>query len=73
MADRLLQVSIGIVAGSIRPVFLQKAAAIRHGGRSLLRILLLSTGGIALLGAVAIACLWFFGQQVITWLHGECW
>ncbi|MGI9234000.1 MAG: oligosaccharide flippase family protein [Woeseiaceae bacterium] len=73
MANRLAQVPVAIVANSMRRVFLQKAATIIHDGRSLNRAFLLATGGLALLGILPILCLWFFGQELSTWLLGSRW
>ena len=73
MANRLFQVPVSIVATSMRRVFLQKATAIHNRGGSLRKAFLLSTGGLALLGAPPFACLWLFGQPLLTWLLGESW
>lgn len=73
MAMRLSHVPVDIVAKSVRRVFLQKAAEINNRGRSLQYAFLVSTGSLALLGAIPFGVLWFFGQPLITWLLGERW
>ncbi len=73
MADRLSQVPLGIVAESIRRVFLQKAVAITNAGRSLRKAFLLVIGGLALAGLVPFAILWLYGQQLLTFVLGERW
>ncbi len=73
MADRLSRVPVAIVAESMRNVFFQRAAKIRERGDSLRRAFMLSTGGLVLLGAPPCAVLWFFGQEMITWLLGARW
>lgn len=73
MADRLSQVPVSIIAISMRRVFLQKAATINQRGESLRRAFLLSTGGLALLGAAPFAVIWFFGQPLLGWVLGDRW
>jgi O-antigen/teichoic acid export membrane protein len=73
MADRLTRAPIGIVAASMRGVFLQKAAEIKKAGRSLLKAYVLGTGGLAFLGLIPFGCIWFFGQPLLTWLLGAQW
>jgi O-antigen/teichoic acid export membrane protein len=73
MADRLTRVPIGIVATSMRRVFLQKAAEIKNSGRSLRKAFLLATGGLAIVGLVPFGCVWLFGQPLLTWLLGVRW
>jgi len=73
MADRLSRVPISIVAESMRQVFFQRAARIHQSGRSLKSAFLLSTGGLALFGAVPCAVLWVYGQQLLTWVLGARW
>lgn len=73
MANRLSQVPIAVVATSMRRVFLQKAAAVNNSGRSLRKAFLLSTGALALFGAVPFGGLWLVGQPLAAWLLGERW
>ena len=73
MADRLSHVPISIVATSTRQVFLQKAASIDQRGGGLGKAFLLSTGGLALIGAIPFTCVWLFGQTLLTWILGERW
>lgn len=73
MANRLTQVPVAIVATSMRRVFLQKAAAINHSGRSIRRAFLLATGGLSLLGTLPLVCIWIYGQELCTWLLGDRW
>jgi O-antigen/teichoic acid export membrane protein len=73
MANRLTRVPIGIVAASMRKVFLQKAAEIKNSGRSLRKALLLATGGLVILGIVPFGCVLLFGQPLLTWLLGVGW
>jgi O-antigen/teichoic acid export membrane protein len=73
MANRLAQVPITIVASSMRRVFLQKAASIHNRGGSLRKAFLLSTGGLAVLGAIPLACLSMFGEPILRWLLGDRW
>lgn len=73
MAMRLSHVPVEIVAKSVRRVFLQKAAEINNRGRSMRLAFLLSTGALALVGAIPLVVLWFFGEPLVTWLLGERW
>lgn len=73
MANRLAQVPVAIVANSLRRVFLQKAATIVQEGRSLRRAFLLSSGTLALVGALPFLIVALVGQEICTWLLGEEW
>jgi lipopolysaccharide exporter len=73
MANRLSHVPIVIGARSTRRVFLQKAAEVHNRGKSLRKAFLLTTGVLALLGAVPFGTLWLFGQPLLGWLLGERW
>lgn len=73
MANRLAHVPVTIAVSSVRRVFLQKAAAIRNRGGGLRKAFLLTTGGLALLGAVPVFLMSMFGQPVTGWLLGERW
>jgi O-antigen/teichoic acid export membrane protein len=75
MAERLLRAPIVLVARSVRRVFLQKAAEIgnRERSRSLGFAFLMTTGSLALLGAIPLVVLWFYGQPLATWLLGDRW
>jgi O-antigen/teichoic acid export membrane protein len=73
MAHQLARVPTGIVATSLRRVFLRKAAAIVNRGGSLRKAFLLATGGLALLGLVPLVVLSLFGQPLLGWLLGARW
>jgi O-antigen/teichoic acid export membrane protein len=73
MANRLSQAPLTIVAMSTRRVFMQKAATIENSGRSLRKAFLLTSGGLAALGAVPFTILFFVGQPVLTWILGDRW
>jgi O-antigen/teichoic acid export membrane protein len=73
MAVRLTHMPITIVANSVRRVFLQKAAEIYNRGRGLGFAFLMSTGALALMGAIPLAVLWFFGQPLTSWVLGDKW
>lgn len=73
MASRLSRVPLGIVAESLRRVFLQKAAAIRNRGGDLGRSFRLVVGGLAVTGAVPFLVVWLYGQTMLTLLLGERW
>ena len=73
MAMRLAHVPSVIVANSVRRVFLQKAAEINNRGKGLTFAFLMLTGGLALLGVIPLAALWFFGEPLCTWLLGDRW
>lgn len=73
MATRLTHAPVVIVANSVRRVFLQKAAEINNRGKSLAFAFMVSTCGLAVLGAIPLALLWFFGQPLTTWLLGDRW
>jgi len=73
MANRLSRVPLGIVAESIRRVFLQKAAAIRNRGGSLGKSFRLVVGGLAATGTVPFVIVWLYGQPMLTLLLGERW
>ena len=73
MADRLARVPIGIVALSVRRVFLQRAADImtRHG--RLRSAYFLSSGGLALLGLIPFGTLFLFGEPILETVLGDRW
>jgi O-antigen/teichoic acid export membrane protein len=73
MATQLMNAPIGMVADSVRRVFLQKAASIYNEGRSLGKAYLLSTGGLFLAGLPVLFVLWNLGQPLATWFLGDRW
>ncbi|MCG8371497.1 MAG: oligosaccharide flippase family protein [Proteobacteria bacterium] len=73
MANRLAQVPVAIVANSLRRVFLQKAATIVQEGRSLRRAFVLSSGTLALIGALPFLAVALVSQEICTWLLGAAW
>jgi O-antigen/teichoic acid export membrane protein len=73
MANRVSRVPMTIVAMSMRGVFLQKAAEIVNGNRSLLKAFLLSGATLAAIGIPPFAVIFLFGRQILVWLLGADW
>lgn len=73
MAYRLTEVPVSIVANSIRKVFIQKAAEINKLGGDLRKAFLLTTGGLAAVGALPLLVLTLAGEAILVWLLGEGW
>jgi O-antigen/teichoic acid export membrane protein len=73
MANRLSRVPLGIVAESIRRVFLQKAATIHNRGGNLRKAFRLVIAGLAATGLVPFTILWLYGQPLLVLLLGEQW
>jgi lipopolysaccharide exporter len=73
MAYQLMNAPITMVSNSTRRVFKQKAASIKNQGRGLQKAFLLTSGGLALMGAPVLGLLWLFGEQTATWFLGEDW
>lgn len=72
-ADRLMRLPVQSITRAIRKVFAQRAAVRQQQGRSLLPLLALATGGLALVGAPPFGLLAIYGSDLLPVVLGERW
>ena len=73
MGQRIVGAPAEAVVGSVRKVYVQRAAELRAAGKQLTGLLLRSTMILLAAGVVPLLLILFLGEDVTAWLLGEDW
>jgi len=73
IANRLVRMPVGVIAGSVRTVFLQRMAEKKNAGVDMRKDLIWSVAWMAGIGLLPTLLLIFTGELALTWLLGERW